>query len=506
MNTEARDRYSSVRIDAVHYCELEEILSEKRSRKTFLKSTAEVADIPAVRLSLFCRTVRESQVWANKVELLKLPYMTRETCKGDMARTVSALPNLRYVDLPDGVYTGEGSCYTLVTELQARCPDIRKMTYRSGAEPSLELLTRRNWQALEVLELSAIAVEPSTLRLVLAALPTLHHLTMSDMAWLDDSIFQSSPTLPEFPPLQSLTLENVHRITAEGLKQYLSHPQNREVLSSLSLSSTGVEIQDIHTFLWGAPNLTVLSINETVSRSLGLGLNNTPPFTSISLKTLHFEISDSENAVGLQRPAESYYSYLASCLFSNALPALTRLYVRDPSFPELLVLPPPGLKGNNAKGPNQARFNHALEVYAKGMDELDWVFTSIAPPTGLNAGSPVTAGRPLSSYSASRGLGPQWSQGGFGGEARKSVMVGNGFGGFLAVPQDETPRPRTSSGVTGSDRASPSLGTGGGSQQGSLGSSFGSRTSWLKPASFTGSMGSVGSRIDNRKSRQDLWR
>jgi hypothetical protein len=37
-------------------------------------------------------------------------------------------------------------------------------------------------------------------------------------------------------------------------------------------------------------------------------------------------------------------------------------------------------------------------------------------------------------------LSPVW-----GGEVRRSVAVGNGFGGFLAVPVDEE-RPRSSSG------------------------------------------------------------
>ena len=72
--------------------------------------------------------------------MLKLPYMTRETVKGDLARTVAALSNLRYVDLPDGFFTGDPSCLPLRQELQARCPDIRKMSYHSGLEDALELL------------------------------------------------------------------------------------------------------------------------------------------------------------------------------------------------------------------------------------------------------------------------------------------------------------------------------------------------------------------------------
>ena len=81
-----------------------------------------------------------------------------------------------------------------------------------------------------------------------------------------------------------------------------------------------------------------------------------------------------------------------------------------------------------------AGFNQTLEVFSKGIDELEWVFTSIQPPSQTRDRKySASGGRPLSAYSASRGLGPQWAQGGFGGEARKSVIVGNGFGGFLAV-------------------------------------------------------------------------
>lgn len=482
----------------MHYCELEEILAEKRQKKSMFKAVVEAGDVPAIRLNLFCRTVRESPVLASRVLLLKLPYMTRETCKGDLARTVSALPNLRYVDLPDGAFTGDPACHPLVHELQARCPDIRKMSYRSGAEASFELLAHRNWQALEVLELNAIAVEPSTLRIVLASLPTLHELIVSDVPWLDDSIFQSSPLIPEFPPLQCLSLENTPRLTCQGLITYLSKPQNRAILSSLSLNNTGIDIHDFHSVLWEAASLSFLSIVETVSKSLALELSEMPPLTSITLKTLHFEISDSEDAHGLQKPAASYYSYLAQSLIGNALPALTQLYVRDPDFAELLLLPPPpaftdgSVRSSVVSIAPPRGLHQPLEVFAKGLDELEWVFTAIRPPTAPGRGSVASAGRPISSYEASRGLGPQWAQGGFGGDARKSVIVGNGFGGFLAVPQEETPRPMSASGNDDRHWASNSVGSTG---------SADNRGSWLKPPPSLASNGHK-----RKTSRQDLWR
>ncbi|TKA29597.1 hypothetical protein B0A50_03611 [Salinomyces thailandicus] len=569
--------YTSVRIDAVHYCALEEELAERRKKaagKHFRSRSAvvEPGDVPSIRLSLLCRTVREQDRLADQVLLLKLPYMTRETAKGELARTVSALPNLRYVDLPEGFFTGDPSCLTLRHELQARCPDMRKMSYHAGSEEALELLAHRHWQSIEQLELNGLAVEPVTLRIVLASLPTLHHLTLSDLPWLDDTIFQPSPGyLPDFPPLQYLHLENTPHLTSHGLLQYLEAPVNRENLSTLSLHTTGITVPDLPHLLWAASQLRHLAINEKPSKSLSLlTAHQLPPLTSISLQTLHFEITSAEDVVGLQKPAESYYAYLANSLHQNALPALKTLYVRDPDFPELLLLPPvpAGLFGSSpssrASSPDQASlrskpsnlsslhsspsattttnypqptprnlparapptaagtgFTQNLEVFSKGLDELEWLFTSVSPPTTntnvnhLNpynsrsnsngnsnsnphtralSSSPTTSSpaRPLSAYSASRGLGPQWAQGGFGGEARKSVVVGNGFGGFLAVPQESAPRPLTSDGVSSKDAGDAGWGGGGGG--------------FLRPPT-AGFMGADGAAERGRRgSRHDLWR
>jgi hypothetical protein len=524
--------YTSIRIDAVHYCALEDQLAEKRKKggKHWRQKSAAVepVDVPNIRLQLLAKTVRLQPQLSGLVEIFKLPYMTRETAKGDLARAVSAMPNLQYVDLPDGFFTGDPSCLPLRQELQARCPDIRKMSYRSGSEDALELLAHRHWQSLEILELSSLAIEPATLRIVLASLPTLHELTLSDMTWIDDTTFQHSGQLPDFPPLQSLKLIDILSITAAGLKSYLEAPANRSQLISLTLDRTGVSIQQLPQVLWAASSLLHLSIIETVSKSLALSTHDIPPLTSISLKTLHFEITSSEDVHGLQRPAESYYAYLASSLHQNALPALETLYVRDQTFPDLLLIPeavpsmPPiprpfanGINGTSDKGSLKSQpsnlsasaksssgnssnnkhaftgggFTQTLEVFSKGVDELEWVVTAIAPPSETRSRSHSVSGnsRPLSAFSAARGLGPQWAQGGFGGEARKSVIVGNGFGGFLAIPQEEAPRPMSSDGA--------------GQRWGSLASqgSTGSGGSMLRPPpSLAGS--------DRRGSRHDLWR
>lgn len=52
----------------------------------------------------------------------------------------------------------------------------------------------------------------------------------------------------------------------------------------------------------------------------------------------------------------------------------------------------------------------------------------------------------MSAYDASRGLGPQW-----GNDNRKSVVVGNGFGGFLAVPAEMPERPKSAGSWTKGD-------------------------------------------------------
>ncbi|KAI5364845.1 Putative F-box domain, leucine-rich repeat domain superfamily, F-box-like domain superfamily [Septoria linicola] len=497
--------YTSIRIDAVHYCELEELLAEKRRKagKGHFRnrSAVEPVEVPNIRLGLLSRTLREQSNLSSQTLFLKIPYMTRETAKGDLARAVAALPNLRYVDLPDGFYSGDPTCLALRQELQARCPDIRKMIYRTGSEEALELLAHRHWQAIETLELTGLSVEPATLRIVLGSLPTLHDLTLSDMPWIDDSVFTPSPgQLPDFPAVQYLKLKHTPNLTAEGLNSWLQAPHIREMLFSLSLDDTGITVQDLHEVLWNASHLSHLAIVETVSKSLSLAAQQLPPLSSISLATLHFEISSADDVHGLQKPAESYYAYLATSLHQNALPALATLYVRDQSFPELLLLPPlpmgvGGTKSNNLSVTGSFQgggFNQTLEVFSKGIDELEWVFTSITPqnnPSDRRSSVIASGGRPLSAYSAGRGLGPQWAQGGFGGEARKSVIVGNGFGGFLAVPQEEVPRPITSDGASG------------GSRFGNFGGK-GDRSSFLPaPPKLFGEGGH-----QRRGSKHDLWR
>ncbi|KAL3476450.1 hypothetical protein BJX99DRAFT_227732 [Aspergillus californicus] len=424
--------YSNVRIDAVHYCALEEELAAKRKRRSFLNRNADPIDAPQVRLSLFMRTVRLSRELGYLVISLRMPYMTREANKAEIARTISVLPNLRYVDLPSGIYSDDPSCLTLKQELMARCGDLRRMTYRNGAEGSFSQLPASTlWTNLEMLELSHLQIEPSTLRLSLASFPHLHDLTIDDTPYLDDSIFTPNQTLPPFPAIKRLTLRNTPSITATGLSQHLSSPLSRQKLTHLTLSSTGISPHTLHTILAHTPTLASLSIDQEITRSFPP--ERLPPLSSSSLQLLHYEITSPPGTYGVPPKAASYYTYLISSLMSNSLPTLSNLYVRDADFPEALLLsPPPRLFGGGESGPQflSGGLARPLNIYSKGLDELEWNFTPYEPLGPSTRGRRDSVTRPVSFHDAS--LSRSW-----GGDARKSVLVGNGFGGYLAVPAEE---------------------------------------------------------------------
>ncbi|KAF2179867.1 F-box domain-containing protein [Zopfia rhizophila CBS 207.26] len=463
--------YRSIRIDPVHYCELEEIYAEQRRRKS---RSHDPIDPPAQRLQQLCRTVRANHHIASRVRFLKLPYMTREACKADLARTVSVLPNLEYVDLPDGFYTGDPSCHTLRQELQARCPHIRKMKYNDGAEQSLEYLLQGHWQELRVVEISRLRVEPSVLRRAFGVLPWLTEVSFSDIAWMNDTVFHSAAGIPDFPPLDTLTMKNIPNVTSQALVQYLSAPVCRESLKTLNIKDcSGIQVSELHSILWAASRLEHLTYIATVSTSLPL--EPLPPLASITLRILNYEISAApSNQQSLYPPVASYYQYLTNSLMSSSLPALRQLYVRDPNFAESLTLAPPVRPFADSPQHTPRGFNQPLEVFSKGLDELEWVFTSVMPADAYGRRGSMSGGRPLSSYSASKGLGPQW-----GGEARKSIVVGNGFGGFLAVPVPDDDRPKSAGNWSANQP----------------GNGNGVRASWM----------SHGGR-EKRGSRADLWR
>ncbi|KAL1865993.1 hypothetical protein VTK73DRAFT_4935 [Phialemonium thermophilum] len=336
--------YHSIRIDSVHYCDLETVLSEKRKRRSFFDRNGDPEDTAHARLQLLCRTLREDPARLGPlVQFFKTPYMLRESSQADLARTIAVLPNLKYVDLPEGVFTDDPAFLTLRLEIQARCRDLRKMTYMAGAERSLQQLANGNvWPQLEVLELIRVNVDPTTLRRVLGALRNLHALKVSETKAFTDEALWWNDMLPPFPPLDEFILNDVPYVTAEGLKQWLMIDDARLAIKVLTLNRTGVKPWTLYEFVGATPALKHLSIIDTVSTTMPAAANmqNVPPLVSESLETLHYEIT----AEGFPGPSTtaSYYNYLASSLLAGGLPNLRALYVRDPNFADtLLGLAPP---------------------------------------------------------------------------------------------------------------------------------------------------------------------
>ncbi|KAI2623387.1 hypothetical protein GGR54DRAFT_51607 [Hypoxylon sp. NC1633] len=467
--------YHSIRIDSVHYCEREIDLAEKRKRRSRFDRNGLPEDTASARLQLLCRSLREDPTRLGAlVQYFKTPYMLRESSTSTLARTIAVLPSLRYVDLPEGLFSDDPAYHTLRLEVQARCPKLRKMTYTGGSERSLEALARGNiWPNLEVLELTGINMDPGTLRHVLAVLRRLRALKLTDSRVMDNVMFKYNETLPAFPALEEVVLIDTPRVTSDGLVTYLSRDEARRELKVLSLSNTGVLPSTLHDVLAHAPNLVALSITEQVDSAFPSHSGPIPPLTSWSLQTLRFEITASATTPPWASITGGYYGYLAASLFAGGLPRLSAIYVRDQNFPDtLLGLPPPvpgfaeggqrpsssssagmfspGISGlspsstdNFSNAPPRfssnnpfaaalklsgtLSLNQTLEVFTKGEDDLDWGSIRMDPFDRPGNGSrshrgSSANGRPLSSYGLAD-VGSGW-------HGRSPV----GTGSFLAVP------------------------------------------------------------------------
>ncbi|OTA61018.1 hypothetical protein K449DRAFT_383037 [Hypoxylon sp. EC38] len=481
--------YHSIRIDSVHYCEREIDLSERRKRRSRFDRNGLPEDTASARLHLLCRSLREDPTRLGAlVQYFKTPYMLRESSAPALARTIAVLPNLRYVDLPEGLFSDDPAYHTLKLEVQARCPGLRKMTYAGGSERGLEALGSGNiWPNIEVLELARINMDPAALRHVLAALRHLRALKVSDCRVLDDDMFKYNDVLPAFPALEELILINTPRVTSDGLVPYLCREDSQKQLKVLSLSHTGVQPSTLHAVLARAPNLTTLSIIDQVDSAFPSHSGPIPPLTNWSLRTLRFEITSSPATSPYSSIISGYYNYLASSLFAGGLPRLSAVYVRDQDFPDtLLGLPPPmpgfaggqqrpsssssaGMFGtgnanlspsntgnlsnahprfssNNpfaaALGPSRGlgglSLNQTLEVFTKGEDDIDWGSIRVDPfdayggaGNGSRGRSGSMSGRPLSSYGLAD-IGSGWQAG--NGTRRSTVVQGTGASSFLAVP------------------------------------------------------------------------
>ena len=376
--------------------------------------------------------MRENGYLGQKVDYLKIPYMIREASVADLARTVSFMPNLRYADLPDSLYKDEPSASFLAQELQTRCPNLRQMRYFHGSEGSfLAQVHSRRWRDLEAIELSHLAVEPNTIINVFNSLTSLREVKMIDLPLLDDSIFESSAIGSSLPPLVKISLEETPNVSADGLVNYISQPASRSTLTHLSLQDTGVSASELYRILLAASSLTTLHIVTSVNRALNP--SQIPVLRSPSLKTLHYEISDgSASPDGLQSPSDSYYTYLSSSVRSGSLPSLCHLYALSDA-PQDLLQPAPhtfysGNRTNEIPPPLSLGIKRPLKLYTKAIKEMEWDITLISPPSPAHRRGSVVAAGPESLYHPAP-LSPQYRNTG-----RDSAIVGNGFGGFLAVP------------------------------------------------------------------------
>ncbi|KAG6103531.1 hypothetical protein E4U14_006197 [Claviceps sp. LM454 group G7] len=500
--------YHSVRIDPVHYCKLEAYLAERRKKTSRFDRNGIPEDPALARLRLLRRTVRDDPTRLGKtVQFLKTPYMLRESYHVELAQTIAVLPNLKYVDLPEGMFSDEPAYATLRLEVQARCPNLRKTTFLGGSEKSFSaLMSGQIWTHLEVLELKQLKVDPKVLRGVLTRLPHLRALKVAETFSLSDEVLAPDDNLPYLPALEELILKDTPSLTSAGLVDYLSFYETQQSLRVLTLKDTGIQPWKLQMVLAMAPSLRTLAIQAQVRDAFPSGPGaQVQPLMHKGIRTFRYEIS-ADSAAG-PFATQGYYSYLSNSVLAGCLPHLRRLYVLDEQFPKLLQnLPPPastfagfgggggggggrrnrsqssasasycppslrvcppagssstlssssspphsgntaGIAGvlgsNNPFAPQQCRNSAAvagmglgsrpgprqmLEVYTKNSDSGQWDFAPIRSVTGA-------VGPYRHRTSSSFGLAADVSgQGWDRGEARRSIMVGNGTGSFLPLP------------------------------------------------------------------------
>ncbi|KAJ4411728.1 hypothetical protein N0V85_003779 [Neurospora sp. IMI 360204] len=381
--------YYSIRLDQVHYCDREAELAEARKRKARFDRNGEPEDTAQARLRLLCRTLRDDPVRLGRiVEFFKTPYMLRESCRADLARTIAVTPNLKYVDLPEGLFADDPAFVTLRLEVQARLLHLRKMTYMAGAEHSLQMLaTGKVWPNLEVLELVRVEVDPAILRRVLACLGNLRALKINDTPCVTDETLAWNDMLPPFPPVEELILTNVPNVTTEGLRGWLMDPNAQSRLRVLTLNGTGVYPWALQEFLPYAPKLKHLSVIDTVTQAVpsANGQYFAQTLSSTSIQTFHYEITAASSTPKYSSITSSYYSFLAASLLSGGLPNLRALYVRDPNFPDLLLglpTPSPGFAGAGMGRPSSSSSNRGFGPGAGGSFHAhQGSLSSFAPPT-----------------------------------------------------------------------------------------------------------------------------
>ena len=210
-------RYGSIRIDAVHYCPLEQTLRHdrlKKNRRSKYISRVDLdddyvydatTDPSHERMRLLANTLRSNYWLGSLVKYLKLPYTIRESQNSDLTRAVGACPNIRYVDLPTGFFAGEPRFDMLRQEVWINCPDLRTMKYTEGSERHFKALGDEDrWRNLEIITLENLRIDVASFRYIIASLPKLHTVILDSLPDISDDIFSISSGISEFPALKVL--------------------------------------------------------------------------------------------------------------------------------------------------------------------------------------------------------------------------------------------------------------------------------------------------------------
>jgi hypothetical protein len=460
-------RYSSIRVDSLHYCPRESELRLKRSKKnrSFIRGHRYNEDDDFVhnpvdeathqRLHLLTETLRSNSSLATLVNYLKLAYTVRESGSADIARAISACPKIMYADLPAGFFSGDSKHELLRREVSANCRDLRFMKFVEGSDRKAERFFRKMgdripWPNLEYLSLDGLKVDAISFRHIIGTLPQLKTLALTNMHEITDDAFSSAPNVPAFPSLQILELHNQPMVTSEGVLKYLADGHSKSTLTNLTLDNTNVSISSLHTILAAASSLESLTVIAKVDAALPI--HPLPPLESSLLETLHLDLSDADDTSGAPHPTDSCYAYLLNSIRSGTLPSLRSLYVRDPEFPTALATPPNSKRNTQYSLlseklgavehhdhpllmlPNDAQ---QMEVFTKAPMENQWIFSSNPSSRrsswGMNQSSRSSshmghAHLEFDSHVRESAHNLEWKA-----NARRSVLFGTPTGGFVSV-------------------------------------------------------------------------
>lgn len=300
-------------------------------------------------------------------------------------------------------------------------------------------------RALKVLSLTETGVTPWGLQHVLGAAPMLKRLTISYVA--SKSLPLAAGT-PQVPPLASTSLEIFHY---EIMGVANSSPYSNILPSYYNYLSGSL-------LMGGLPNLRALYVRDANFADTLAGLP--PPAPKFA--------ADAYKRPGSSGSSNISYSSLGSPGFPNGgfpngfqQPQNTGNSNNPFQKPFANAGHNPRFSSNNPfaalAGPNgPSGLLQTLEVFTKGDDELNWGMVKVNPFEKRDTSADDAANRPSSSYGLDSSAIGWNSRAG----ARKSVFMGNGFGGFLAVPDvsngsgrrgstpdagdiDEWPRPKS---------------------------------------------------------------